>query len=102
MAEQPGLTTFANFMLLPQASELSATFQYALPEGVTQTEGDETVYRLTVFKQPGTRPGPLTMSVALPVGAALLEASLPVTEQEGRVVISTTLETNLVVTLRYR
>ena len=102
VAEQPGLTTFANFMLLPRAAELSAMFQYQLPEGVAQSEDGATVYHLTVFKQPGTRLELLTVSVALPVGATLLDASLPAQMQDGRVVMSTTLETNLVVTLRYR
>ena len=102
VAEQPGLTTFANFMLLPRAAELSAMFEYQLPEGVTQVEDGTTVYRLTVFKQPGTRPELLMLLVALPPGVTLLDASLPTQMQDGRVVMSTTLETNLVVTLRYR
>jgi hypothetical protein len=102
VAEQPGLTTFANFMLLPRASELAATFQYQLPGGVVQTEDGATVYRLTIFKQPGTRPEQLTVLVALPTGATLLAASLPTQIEGGRLMMNTTLETNLVVTLRYR
>jgi hypothetical protein len=102
VAEQPGLTTFANFMLLPRASELAATFQYQLPGGVVQTEDGATVYRLTIFKQPGMRPEQLTVLVALPPGATLLAASLPTQIEGGRLMMNTTLETNLVVTLRYR
>jgi len=102
VAEQPGLATFANFFLLPRAAELSAMFEYALPAGVLQTEDGDTVYRLTVLKQPGTRPELLTLLVALPPGATLVESSLPAQMQDGRLMMSTTLETNLVVTLRYR
>jgi hypothetical protein len=102
VAEQPGLTTFANFMLLPRAAELSAMFQYQLPAGVAQTEGDETVYRLTVFKQPGRRPELLAILVSLPVGATLLESSLPAENVDGRWRMTTTLDSNIEITVRYR
>jgi hypothetical protein len=102
VAEQPGLTTFANFMLLPRAAELSAMFQYQLPAGVAQTEGDETVYRLTVFKQPGRRPELLAILVSLPVGTTLLESSLPAENVDGRWRMTTTLDSNVEITVRYR
>ena len=101
VAEQPGLTTFANFMLLPQASELSAMFQYQLPEGIVQSEGGERVYRLTVFKQPGRRPELLALLVALPVGATLLDSSLPAENADGRFLMTTTLDSNVEIILRY-
>ena len=99
--EQPGLTTFANFMLVPQASETSAYFRYTLPEGITEDDSGGTFYRLTVYKQPGTRPEPLRLAVTLPAGATLLETSLPSQVSEGQVVIETMLESNLEVTVRY-
>ena len=102
VAEQPGLTTFANFFLLPWGSEVSTMFQYTLPAGVTETEDGDTVYRLTVYKQPGTRPEQLTLLVALPVGATLVDASLPTQLHDGRLVMNTRLESNLDITLRYR
>ena len=101
VAEQPGLTTFANFMLLPQAAELSAMFQYQLPEGVVETEGGERVYRLTVFKQPGRRPELLALLVTLPVGARLLDSSLPAENVDGRFLMTTTLDSNVEIILRY-
>ena len=102
VAEQPGLTTFANFFLLARAAELSTMFQYTLPAGVIQSEDGETVYRLSIYKQPGTRPEQLTVAVSLPLGATLLEASLPAEVDNGQVIIYTTLETNLDITLHYR
>jgi hypothetical protein len=101
VAEQPGLTTFANFMLLPQAAELSAMFQYQLPEGGVETEGGERVYRLTVFKQPGRRPELLSLLVTLPVGARLLDSSLPAENVDGRFLMTTTLDSNVEIILRY-
>ena len=102
MAEQPGLTTFSNFFLLPWASEVSAMFQYDLPAGVTVTEDGNTVYRLTVYKQPGTRPELLALLVGLPTGATLVDASLPAQIQDGRLLLTTRLDSNVVITLRYR
>ena len=112
VAEQPGLTTFANFMLLPRASAETAMFEYGLPEGVVSAadvsaadgsaaDGSQ-VYRLRVFKQPGTRPELLRVTVGLPAGATFVDASLPAQLDGGQVVIDTTLATNLDVTVRYR
>lgn len=102
LVEQPGLTTFANFMLVPRASEAEAVFHYQLPAGVVVAEDDASVYRLTVYKQPGTRPEPLRLSVALPPDASLIDASLPVAVDGNVLTLETTLTTNLVITLRYR
>ena len=101
VAEQPGLTTFANFMLLPRASELTGMFQYQLPQGVVQSKDGATVYRLTVFKQPGTRPQSMTLFVTLPVGATLLETSLPGENVDGRWRMTTTLDSNVEIIVRY-
>jgi len=107
VSEQPGLTTFANFMLLPRASEETAMFQYGLPEGIVSAadggdaDGDQ-VYRLRVFKQPGTRPELLRVTVGLPAGATFVDASLPARLDGGQVIIDTTLATNLDVAVRYR
>lgn len=99
--EQPGLATFANFMLLPQGSEATAFFQYTLPAGVVETKDGALVYRLRVYKQPGTRPEALRIAVTLPAGTTLLETSLPAGMGNGQVVMETTLEHNIEVTVRY-
>lgn len=102
VAEQPGLTTFANFLLLPRASETTATFDYRLPEGVVQSQEGVQVYQLAIFKQPGTRPEQLNLTVSLPAGATFVNASLPAQVDGGQVTIDTALATNLAITVRYR
>lgn len=99
--EQPGLATFANFMLVPQGGEATAFFRYTLPQGVTEPAAEETAYRLRVYKQPGARPEPLRLAITLPAGAKLLETSLPGRVENGQVVMETTLERNLEVIVRY-
>ena len=59
------------------------------------------VYRLTVFKQPGTRPQSMTLFVTLPVGATLLETSLPGENVDGRWRMTTTLDSNIEIIVRY-
>ena len=82
-------------------------FQYGLPEGIVSAadggneDGDQ-VYRLRVFKQPGTRPELLRVTVGLPAGATFMDASLPARLDGGQVILDTTLATNLDVTVRYR
>lgn len=103
MREQPGLTTFANFLLVPRASETTAGFRYRLPAAVVEPAGDGALYRLTIFKQPGLRPEPLRLTVTLPDGAALLSATpAPSTIDGNHLTFETTLETNLTFSVRYR
>jgi len=86
-------------------------FQYGLPDGVSAADGVSAedgdadggqVYRLRVFKQPGTRPELLRVTVGLPAGATFVDASLPAQLDGGQVILDTTLATNLDVTVRYR
>lgn len=102
VSEQPGLATWANFLMVPRASEETALFEYDLPAGVVQTEDGIEVYRLTVFKQPGTRPESLVIIATLPPGATLLSASHPAELDGDQIMIGTMLSTHAVITLRYR
>lgn len=103
VSELPWLTTFANFMLLPRGEEATAFFQYELPAGVIETVENDTVYRLAVHKQPGTRAEPLRLTISIPAGASLLEAVPSPTGFDGeRLVYEISLETNIDFTVRYR
>lgn len=101
--EMPGLATFGNFMLLPRGAEATAYFQYELPAGVLVTEDGDTIYRLKIQKQPGTRPESLTLTVSLPAGAALVEASPAPTQLDGgNLIYVTLLASDLEFTVRFR
>ncbi|CUS02559.2 conserved protein of unknown function [Candidatus Promineifilum breve] len=101
--EMPGLATFGNFMLLPRGAEGTVYFQYELPAGVVVSEDGDTVYRLTIHKQPGTRPEPLYLTVSLPSGAELLEASPTPTQVDGDIFIfELSLASDMELTMRYR
>lgn len=83
--ESPGLTTFSNFMLVPKASQVESRYRYQLP-AVTQTADGATVYRLRVNKQAGTSPYPLQVTVSLPEGAQLQDATPQPTRVDGRTI----------------
>jgi hypothetical protein len=101
--EQPGLTTFANFLLLPRAGETTASFRYSLPAAVIEPAEDGALYRLTLFKQPGLRPEPLRLTLTLPDGATLLSATPAPTASDGnRLTFEATLAANFVLSVRYR
>jgi len=103
MREQAGLTTFANFLLIPRAGEATARFRYRLPAAVVEPAGDGARYRLTVFKQPGLRPEPLRLTVTLPDGATFLSATPTPTLIEGnRLTFETTLDRNITFSVHYR
>ena len=101
--EMPGLATFGNFMLLPRGAEGTVYFQYELPADVVVSEDGDTVYRLTIHKQPGTRHEPLYLTVSLPSGTELLEASPTPTQVDGDIFIfELSLASDMELTMRYR
>ena len=100
--ELSGLTTFANFLLLPRGGRETATFTYNLPEDVIIPSNDANVYRLTVHKQPG-RPEPAVVNVTLPAGATLLEAApAPVNVDGNRLTFAWELIANTGIEVHYR
>jgi hypothetical protein len=102
--EPTTLTTFANFMLLPQGETAEFNLLYTLPAGVVQPQPDGTIlYELRVNKQAGTRPEPLAILVTLPQGVELVETSPSGASIAGNVVtFESTLESNTILRLRFR
>jgi len=99
----PWLTTFANFLLVPRGETVTAHFQYELPVGVVESDGRDSIYRLVIHKQPGTRVEPLHLSITLPEGTSLLEAyPSPVQIDDNRLVYGMELSANTEITIRYR
>lgn len=101
--ELPGLATFGNFMLLPRGAEATVYFQYELPAEVMSSENDGKVYRLVIYKQPGTRPEPLQLTVSLPAGAELVQASPAPTDRDGDSLLYTLLlQSNMELSVTFR
>lgn len=97
------LSTFGNFLLLPRGEEATAYFHYELPAEVVTNEEGDSVYRLTIHKQPGQRPEPLRLTMALPAGSTVVEAvPAPSWLEAAQVVYELNLETNMEIMIRYR
>lgn len=99
----PWLTTFANFLLLPRGETVSAYFHYELPAGIIESDGADSIYNLSIYKQPGTRAEPLRLTITLPEGVSSLETHPAPTQVDGnRLVFEMELNANTEINIRYR
>lgn len=99
----PWLTTFSTFMLLPRATETTAYFRYQLPPEILESANGETVYRLSIGKQPGTAIEPTSLSIILPAGAEFIGANPTPTHIEGnRISYAIDLTSDVSLIVRYR
>ncbi len=99
----PWLTTFANFLLLPRGETVSAYFHYELPAGIIESDGADSIYRLAIYRQPGTRTEQTRLTITLPEGASPLETHPAPTQVDGnRLVFEMELDANTEINIRYR
>lgn len=99
----PWLTTFANFLLLPRGETTTAYFHYELPAGIIESDGADSIYRLAIYKQPGTRAEQMRLRVTLPEGASPLETHpAPMQVDGNRLVFEMELNANTEISIRYR
>jgi hypothetical protein len=83
LLEIPGFTTFASWMLLPRGEEISSQFRYILPGAIIQENGETSEYNLKIFKQAGTHPQYMQVSVTIPAGKTASDTSPIPTAVEG-------------------
>ncbi|MEZ4516249.1 MAG: DUF4012 domain-containing protein [Chloroflexota bacterium] len=104
ITETDKLTTFANFMLVPQGETAEFYVDYTLPQGILQAQADgSTLYELHIRKQAGTRSEPLRIHVVLPSGSEIIDIQPRPTVQSGNEVsFDTTLESDSVFQIRFR
>lgn len=99
----PWLTTFANFFLLRRGESVTTYFQYELPAGIIEPDGRDSIYRLNIYKQPGTKQEPLRLMVSLPKGASFLDANpSPVQVSGESLTFNLDISTNTTIDIRYR
>lgn len=73
--EMPGLNTFANVLLIPHESQQTSTLTYANPAAASTNSDGSHQYRLDIYKQAGTRPFPVTVTITLPPNATAITTS---------------------------
>ena len=84
--EPPGFTAFANFMLVPKASELQSQYRYTLPATITQDVGRNKQYQLRLYKQAGAPEQPVEIAVTIPQDAKFLSAQPQPTAVENKTI----------------
>ncbi len=104
LAELPGYTTFASWLLLPRGEEIVSEFRYSLPDSIVQRDEDGlTTYTLRLRKQAGARPHHVQVSVTLPPGKSVVSTSPEATAVENNTYIfAMELDSDQEISLAYR
>lgn len=99
VGEEAGRTVIGAYIKVPPGS---AFLRYAWTSPYAATE-DETgwSYRLTIQKQPGVPPGPLTLTIRVPAGYRITAASPELVVAGSVATLSTAFRQDLVVGIRY-
>jgi hypothetical protein len=101
--EQPGLTTWDNFLMIPYGGNASASYQYLLPKVTTLIDNGINQYQLTVRKQAGTDSDPATITVTLPAGTTFVNANPQPTRIDGETLFfDIILDTDKIITVSYQ
>ena len=103
LSETAGLTTFANYLLLPMGQTLESRYEYLLPTVVSADENGRKTYHLDVIQQAGNHPFPFNAAITLPEGAQVLSATPAPTAVNGRTLqFKLNIDTNSQITVQYQ
>lgn len=80
----PNAQVYGMMVLTPAGKSTKSEFSYTLPEGIlTQNEDGSWTYRLRLQKQPGILAHEVSVSLTLPDGAVIKNATLPFSAEDG-------------------
>lgn len=94
-----GRNVFANYLLIPPGSAY-LTYNWTT-SGVATESGGEWTYSLTIQKQSGLTPSPVSVTVTLPTGA-VITTTAGATVTDGKVVLATALSQDTQLQVKYR
>jgi hypothetical protein len=83
LGEEGGKAVFGSFFVLAPGERIETRLSYSLPPGVVEREGDDWRYRLLIQKQGGADARPVRVTVTLPEGARVADATPSPAGQEG-------------------
>ena len=97
--EVAGRTVIGVYLAVPPGqTSLHYTWISPYAADANETGG---LYRLTIQKQPGLLPGPLTLTIRVPAGFRITAASEGLTVRAGTATLQTTFSQDIVLGLRY-
>ncbi len=98
---ESGRAVFGNYLLMPPGpSDLA--YEWTTPNTVTVDDQGIREYRLTVQRQPGAPPDALTVRVALPAGATVLDVSPAGPVADGQVSVTSSDLRDVDLVIHYR
>jgi hypothetical protein len=99
---QTGHRVLGTFLLLRPGETLATRFEYILPRGTLQFQGNTCTYSLVVQKQPGTAATPLQVRILLPSGAVIKHSDPePDATQDLGLEYALTLETDQAISISF-
>lgn len=97
--DEAGRTSIGTYLEIAPGNA-GVRYEWTSPNAA-EVDEDGGSYRLTVQKQPGIVPGPLTLRIRVPDGYRITQASPGLAVDGGTATLSTTFAEDLVVDLRY-
>jgi hypothetical protein len=101
VAEEAGRMVIANYFRIPPGSA-RLSYRWLSPYPADLGEDGIVTYRLTVQKQPGLRPGPISVQIGVPAGATIIDGSAGLVLGPESATVATTFDRDLAVVIRYR
>ena len=99
VGEEAGRTVIGTYLMVPPGSA-SLRYVWTSPYAA-DTDGTTGQYRLTIQKQPGLLPGPLTLTIHVPDGFRITTASDNVTVNGGTATLTTSFDRDVVLSVSY-
>ena len=97
--ELAGRTVIGNYLRIPPGST-GLHYEWVSPD-VAVTDEAGSLYRLTIQKQPGLLPGPISLTIRVPDGLTITEASAGLTVSGQTATLETTFDRDITVDFRY-
>lgn len=101
VADEAGRMVISNYFRIPPGVAHLMS-RWVSPYPADLGEDGIATYRLTLQKQPGLRPGPLKLRIAVPPGAVIIDASPGLVLAAQSATFETTFDRDVVVVVRYR
>jgi hypothetical protein len=98
----PNAQVFGTMVLTPTHQSSSSEFEFNLPANIlVEEESGVLLYRLKVQKQPGTLAHSFNLTLRLPSGARIKNASIPLVESAGEWKASLELQQDLMIEVQF-
>ena len=97
--DEAGRTAIGTYLRVPPGTT-RLVYTWTSPYAA-DTDGAGGSYQLTIQKQPGLLPGPLALTITVPAGFHIADASPGLTVRGATATLSTTFDQDLVVEVRY-